>query len=381
MGIEVWGNTQTQTRMLSVKQLCKLQTQPEWAYSSASNILLNLCTEQPSLERRAPTWEWADITLPNSYHLLPLDWAWTIATSMSFLFFMCKSSLGTDTMFLKSPGGISLPGLAFPFRYQNPFSSALSGHRLRRSEGRDQTGAGPGVSGAGPPSFRLQQPPGRAARGRRWSRAAPRVAEQPKRPSLPRRAPRRPAAVQRVRLAAGQSGRQPTWPRPCRGLGRRVGRGPGWRRGAPRKGPIVPISWAPRAAGSGFGPIRGSRAAGAPAGLSGVPTPPLSSRVVGRLKWGPWADPRPHLRLSEPDCVLARESEFTASDSDDFDAGGHRTALWGHFLRGQRISDTAGSLSGCIEDGAMDWPGNGVGWSSALGETDWGRGCLLDLCT
>lgn len=50
---------------------------------------------------------------------------------------------------------------------------------------------------------------------------------------------------------------------------------------------------------------------------------------------------------------MAWESEYTSSVSDGFDAGGHRTALWGHFLRGQGISDTAGSLSGYIEDGPL----------------------------
>lgn len=206
--------------------------------------------------------------------------------------------------------------LPFPAGTEPSHSHPTGARRLRRPEGRDQPGGGAGRVWGGASLFPavVAAGPGRAARGRRWGRAAPRVAEQPRRPSLPRRAPRRPAAARRAGRAAGQSGRPPTRPRPCRGPGRRVGRGPGRRRGAPRKGPDrADITGAPGCrlglrADSGAPGQRGD-----PGGALRCPSPspfrPASWEECECpeqrfSKWGPRADSRLYLRLSEPDSVL-----------------------------------------------------------------------------
>lgn len=104
-----------------------------------------------------------------------------------------------------------------------------------KRRGGTSPGAGRGVSRAEPPSL-WSLLLYRTARGRRWGRTAPRITELPRRRSLPHRAPRCLTAARRAGRAAGQSGRLPTRPRPSRVAGLRVGRGPGRRRGAPKKG-------------------------------------------------------------------------------------------------------------------------------------------------
>lgn len=116
----------------------------------------------------------------------------------------------------------------------------------------------------------------RAARGRRWGRAASGVAERPWRHSLPRPAGRCLAAAPRAGPVAGQSGSLPTRPRPCGGTGLQVGRGPGRRRGGPRKGRGRAITRAARAAGSGRFRVPGLRGDSGGALWCPSPFPPTS---------------------------------------------------------------------------------------------------------